>query len=55
MAEVDFAAVVRSAIEMTVLSANGRGIQVSIRDLELDPAPVHRRLACGCCRWSGTC
>jgi two-component system, chemotaxis family, CheB/CheR fusion protein len=39
MAEVDFAAVVRAAAEMTVLSVNGRGIRLSTH-LDLDPAPV---------------
>jgi signal transduction histidine kinase len=39
MAEIDLAAVVRSAEEMTVLSANGRGIHLCTR-LELDPAPM---------------
>src|SRR5436305_12165817 len=39
MAEIDLAAVVRSALEMTALSASGRGIQVRL-DVSLDPAPL---------------
>ncbi|MGZ5431321.1 MAG: chemotaxis protein CheB [Thermoanaerobaculia bacterium] len=39
MAEVDLATIVRSAVEMTALSASGRGLQVSLR-LVLDPAPM---------------
>jgi two-component system CheB/CheR fusion protein len=39
MAEVDWAPVVRSALEMTVLSASAREIQIRL-DLTLDPAPV---------------
>ena len=37
--EVDWASVIRSAIEMTVLSASAREIHIR-RDLSLDPAPV---------------
>ena len=37
--EIDLAAVVRSALEMTALSASGRGIQVRL-DVALDPAPL---------------
>jgi two-component system CheB/CheR fusion protein len=37
--EIDFAAVVRSALEMTALSASGRGIQVRLH-VDLDPAPL---------------
>jgi signal transduction histidine kinase len=40
MAEVDWASVVRSALEMTVLSASARDIQIRL-DLTLDPAPLH--------------
>jgi two-component system CheB/CheR fusion protein len=39
MADTDLAAVVRSALEMTALSASGRGIQVRL-DVALDPAPL---------------
>ncbi|HVT02835.1 MAG TPA: chemotaxis protein CheB [Thermoanaerobaculia bacterium] len=39
MSEINLAAVVRSAIEMTALSASGRGIQVRLH-LKLDPAPL---------------
>src|SRR5205814_48478 len=39
IAEIDLAAVVRSALEMTALSASGRGIQVRL-DVALDPAPL---------------
>ncbi len=39
MAEVDWASVVRSALEMTALSANAREIQIRL-DLILDPAPL---------------
>jgi len=39
MEEVDLGSVVRSAEEMTTLSANGRGIHLSTR-LDLDPAPL---------------
>jgi len=39
MAEVDLAAIVRSAIEMTALSASGRRIQVFL-DVVLDPATL---------------
>lgn len=40
MAEVDLAAIVRSGVEMTALSASGRGLQVNLR-LGLDPAPLN--------------
>lgn len=40
MAEVDLAAIVRSAVEMTALSASGRGLQVNLR-LGLEPAPLN--------------
>jgi two-component system CheB/CheR fusion protein len=39
MANIDLAAVVKSALEMTALSASGRGIQVRLH-LTLDPAPL---------------
>jgi signal transduction histidine kinase len=39
MAEVDFAAVVKAAEEMTALGANGREIHLSSR-FDLDPAPL---------------
>jgi signal transduction histidine kinase len=39
MAEIDLAALVRSALEMTVLSASASGIQVGLH-LLLDPAPM---------------
>jgi two-component system CheB/CheR fusion protein len=39
MAEIDFADVVRSALEMTTVTANGNGIQVGLH-LALDPAPL---------------
>ena len=39
MVEVDWAAVVRSALEMTALSANAREVHISL-DLMLDPAPL---------------
>jgi two-component system CheB/CheR fusion protein len=39
MAETDFAAIVRAAIEMTAISAAGRELQVRA-NLALDPAPV---------------
>lgn len=39
MAEVDLAAVVRSALEMTAISTHGRGIQIRLH-LGLDPAPL---------------
>lgn len=39
MAEIDLATVVRSALEMTALSASGRGIQIRLY-LVLDPAPL---------------
>jgi two-component system CheB/CheR fusion protein len=40
MAEIDFAAVVRSALEITASAAVARGIQIR-SDLALDPAPLH--------------
>jgi two-component system CheB/CheR fusion protein len=40
MAEIDLASVVRSAYQITILSANARGIEVGL-DLDLDPAPLH--------------
>src|SRR5205085_10006959 len=40
MAEVDWAPVVRSALEMTIPSASAREIQIQL-DLTLDPAPVN--------------
>jgi signal transduction histidine kinase len=40
MAEIDLAAVVRSAFQITVLSASARGIEVGLH-LGLDPAPLH--------------
>jgi two-component system, chemotaxis family, CheB/CheR fusion protein len=39
MAEVDLAAVVRSALEMTAVNASGRGIQVGLH-VSCDPAPL---------------
>ena len=39
MAAMDWAAVVRSALQMTVLSANARDVQIRL-DLMLDPAPL---------------
>jgi two-component system, chemotaxis family, CheB/CheR fusion protein len=39
MAEIDFASVLRSALEITTLSASTRGIEVRPR-IELDPAPL---------------
>jgi two-component system CheB/CheR fusion protein len=39
MAEVDLATVVRSALAITALSANERGIQIRM-DIALDPAPL---------------
>jgi signal transduction histidine kinase len=39
MTEVDLAAVVRSALEMTALSASGRGVQVRL-DVAVDSAPL---------------
>jgi len=39
-ADVDLAAIVTSALEMTALSASGRGTRVRLH-LELNPAPVH--------------
>ena len=39
MAEVDLANIVRSAVEMTALSASGRGIQVRLRVVS-DPVPM---------------
>jgi signal transduction histidine kinase len=39
MTEIDLAAVVRSALEVTALSASGHGIQIR-QHLELDPAPL---------------
>jgi two-component system CheB/CheR fusion protein len=39
MADVDWADIVRSALEMTKLSASARGIQIRL-DLRLDPAPL---------------
>ena len=40
LADIDFVPVVRSAIEMTMSSANERGLQVRL-DLAVDDAPLH--------------
>src|SRR6185503_15006735 len=39
MADIDWVAVIRSALEMTALSASAREVQIRL-DLKLDPAPL---------------